>query len=267
MGDHHLDNCAMGLGYIIAHNSQRNALGEICRQVGLTVTIEPRGLLHAGQGGPDVLIHDFPKQGQKSIVDVSLTSVTGKAVAVQAAYRLGAAAGARAKVKLAKYALTARDTAANNWAYAVEIPGCVDLGGVILLERLADRAVEMGTVARLVPADAPWVSRSPKSYIKQRMAVSLHKARFEAVQQNLRARVAMRSAIASGRVTGRAAGGAVPGGKGAGPGAVLRNGDGPETTGARVGTPASLGRGGPSVVRPWAGSGGGGGAGGTGVAG
>jgi hypothetical protein len=107
----HICNCGTGGGPQRRHDMLRDVFVHMFRSAHLPTRQEVRAELpHTGNGGPDVLVSDFPLPGQTTMFDVSVINPVQKQFFPRAASVGLVAAASRAKDKLASYAKTAGAT-------------------------------------------------------------------------------------------------------------------------------------------------------------
>ena len=191
--ERHLDHCKFGGAPIKRHDAIKDEIVGFLKAAGYKVTSEPRGVLVGeGQGGPDILVEDFPKKGQTTVMDMMIPSVySDTSVTNGADHRPGTAARAGLALKLAKHDVAAKKSGCVNWPLVMELQGGPHPGVTKVLKIVAEQAkrtnrmhriygpigVSEGEDLQLTVPDVPWTSRSPVTYMQQRLAVALVRAR------------------------------------------------------------------------------------------
>ena len=170
----HIRNCGMGSGRTLRHDSVVKALAAMLSKAKLRPAIEPRAEYYGtGNGGPDIAVDNFPKQGLDAFVEFSVVNPTQSTLVARAARIPLSAASQREKAKRDKYAAAGPLNNRAVFAAAAESTGAFGIG----LLHLIKKAVATDE-ASMAPEQAPWLSQSPTAYWTQRISVAFHRASY-----------------------------------------------------------------------------------------
>jgi hypothetical protein len=154
-------------------------ISKMFKAVGKSVMIEPRTVVEGlGNGGPDMLVLNFPNRYQTTSVEVSLVNPSQKALVQRAAKQPLLAADLRSRMKQRKYdkALSARKIF--NRTAVMELPGAIH-------PELYDLVKECARIAATDP-HCPynqhrriWSAQSFQQFYVQWMSVALKTIIFQ----------------------------------------------------------------------------------------
>ena len=172
----HLRNCGRGGGRIRRHDDVVNALAAMLTRARLRPAVEARAeFFGAGNGGPDIAVNNFPRPGLDAFVEFSVVNPTQQRYAQPASNKHLVAADDREEEKRAKYAKLGPLNVRTVWAAAMETTGAFGKG----LQSLIKNVVDLDKAHMAPGPGAPWLSKSPRAYWRQRISVAFHRAAYD----------------------------------------------------------------------------------------
>ena len=183
----HTDNCALGGGTVDRHDALAQTGADFLTASGFHVHSDFRK-----QGGglrPDLIVHDFPRPGDSSYVEVCVVNPLANQVVRTASTVPLSAASAREALKINKYKELARENNFNIYTFVAESTGAFGKG---IQQVLSIGAANADTTAYTL--DTISRTRFPPSFKKfwsQRLAIAfwqgslqMQKARLRSITQS-----------------------------------------------------------------------------------
>jgi hypothetical protein len=176
----HAFNCNQGGGTHHRHDTLVRALARCVRQAGLMVKVEPRAQYEGlGNGGPDLLLYEFPLAGSRRenvFVDVAVVNPAQKALVEGARKHYLKAATDREAFKNSLYSSLEEQKRGRVVGAAMEVPGALGNGFRGIL-RSAAKVADAAEIP--LPSSVTWAAGNFGSYWRQQLAVAAIKSSFE----------------------------------------------------------------------------------------
>ena len=174
----HSLNCGRGGGPQRRHDMLRDAFASMFKSAHLPTRIEVRAELPgSGNGGPDIVVQDFPNAGQTTLFDVSVINPVQNHLLARSAAKGLAAAEQREKEKIDKYRATAEATGARLTPLVFETSGAMGQHTITTINSFSHcYATRVGTAPPNSLAVHP--ATAPASYWKHIFAVTHAKGSY-----------------------------------------------------------------------------------------
>lgn len=174
----HVHNCCVRGGLQRRHDIIRDTFQAMFRSGHLHTRIEVRAELpHSGQGGPDVVVHDFPNPGQTTLYDVALINPVQSQYLSKGATKGLVAADAKEKSKVDHHRKTAEAAGARIVPLIFETTGAFGRRSTETINTFAHHyTTKFGPTP---PSDvAVYPATKPAVYWKQVLAMALVKGSY-----------------------------------------------------------------------------------------